>query len=128
MFGTGTKGTGNDSLEDDQMTMGAKMAFGPATIGIQYSEQDSPAGEDDWQTTQYGISFAINENMSVSYGEREVDFGDSGGKVDETDTGFAVSYTMGSMSITANHNEAGDHKGTSGSEKETTEIALSFAF
>jgi len=126
--GSGTKGNANASLEDDQMTMGAKMAFGPATVGFQYAEQDSPAGEDDWTTTQYGVSFAVNENVSLSYGEREVDFGDSGGKTDETDTGFAISYTMGSMSLTANHNEASDYKGTAASSKETTEIALSFAF
>ena len=49
-------------------------------------------------------------------------------KVDETTSGVAVSYTMGSMSITANMNTADDYKGTAASEKETTEIAVSFSF
>ena len=74
-----------------------------------------------------GVSFAINDNASISYGSRTVDHGASS-KVDEDGSGVAISYTMGSMSVTANHNKADDYKGTSGSNKETTEIAVSFAF
>ena len=89
---------------------------------------DAGAGTaSDWETTQFGVSFALNDNTSISYGQRTIEHGNST-KVDETTSGVAVSYTMGSMSVTANMNTADDYKGTAASEKETTEIAVSFAF
>jgi outer membrane protein OmpU len=122
--GVGNKGTGNASEEDKQKTAFATFAVGPATIGLQRAYQDSAGTDADWTTTQYGISFAVNENLSLSYGARTVDAETS---LDEEGTGIAASYTMGSMSITANHNEVDDIKGAAGN-KETTEIAVSFAF
>jgi len=125
--GTGTKGMAADSLEDDQTTMFATYAIGGVTMGVQVAENDSGAGTgSDWETIQYGVSFAVNENMSISYGERTVDHGDT--KVDEDGSGFAVSYTMGSMSVTANHNKSDNHKGTAADNDEVTEVAVSFAF
>ena len=127
-FGKGDKGMANDSQEDSQQTLFGTYAVGGITIGAQWAENDAGAGaSSDWETTQIGVSFAINDNASISYGSRTVDHGNSA-KVDEDGSGVAISYTMGSMSITANHNKADDYKGTSGSNKETTEIAVSFAF
>jgi len=127
-FGKGDKGMANDSQEDSQLTVFGTYAVGGITIGAQFAENDAGAGtSSDWETTQIGVSFAINDNASISYGSRTVDHGASS-KVDEDGSGVAISYTMGSMSVTANHNKADDYKGTSGSNKETTEIAVSFAF
>ena len=123
--GTGTKGNANASNTDKQTAIFATWVVGPATLGVQRSEQDSGGTDKDWSTNQWGASFAVNENFSVSYGQREVD---AGAALDEDGSGFAASYTLGSMSITANMNKADDLKGTSGSNKETTEIAVSFAF
>ena len=46
----------------------------------------------------------------------------------EKGEGIAVAYTMGSMKIAGNRNEVRDNNGTTGSNDEMTEIALSFAF
>ena len=123
--GAGNKGNANASEEDKQKTAFVTFAVGATTIGVQRSYQDSGGTAADWTTTQWGISFAVNENLSLSYGERTID---AEASTDEEDSGIAASYTMGSMSFSANHNKADNLKGTSGSNKETTEIAVSFAF
>ena len=56
-----------------------------------------------------------------------VEFED-GGKSDQEDSGFSVSYTMGSMSLTASFNSSDNVGGTSGTDDEHKEIGLAFAF
>ena len=127
-IGKGDKGMADAGNSDSQMTVFGTYAVGGVTIGLQYAENDAGAGtSSDWETTQFGVSFALNDNASISYGERTIEHGNST-KVDEKTSGVAVSYTMGSISLTANHNVADDYKGTAASEKETTEVAVSFAF
>jgi len=67
--------------------------------------------------------------LSVSYGEREVDFmKPSAAHVQESGEGVAIAYTMGSMKIAGNRNEVTANGGTTGSNDSMTEIAVSFAF
>ena len=77
------------------------------------------------------IAFNVNDNLSVSYGEREVEFGnDSAAHVTEDTEGLAIAYTMGSMKIAGNRNEIVNSQGATGAsaKDEMTEIAVSFAF
>jgi len=127
-LGKGKKGMADASKDDDQTTLYATYAVGGITVGAQIAENEAGAGTgSDWETFQWGVSFQVNDDTSISYGQRKVEFASSS-KVDETDSGVAISYTMGSMSISANHNTADDMKGTAASDLETTEIAVSFAF
>lgn len=122
----------NTSYGDAQhMTAFANYSFGPITAGYQHSYINSNAvGTSDQDVAAWGLAFNVNENLSVSYGEREVEFKKGGTIVDVTEKGegIAVSYTMGSMKIAGNRNEVDDNNGTAGSKDEMTEIALSFAF
>jgi len=113
------------------MTAFANYSFGPITAGYQHSYINSNAiGTSDQDVSAWGLAFNVNENLSLSYGEREVEFKKGGTIVDVTEKGegIAVSYTMGSMKIAGNRNEVDDNNGTAGSKDEMTEIALSFAF
>ena len=56
-----------------------------------------------------------------------VEFED-GSKSDQEDSGFSVSYTMGSMSLTAAANSSDNVGGTSGTDDTHKEIGLAFAF
>jgi len=123
--GLGEVGTGNGSENQGQNTAFVTYAIGGATFGLQRSEEGQRG--DSWQTLQWGVTFNVSDNIAVGYGERTVDRGNQS-TVDEEDRGFSASYTMGSMSIKGNYNKADDMKGTVTSDKETTEIALSFAF
>jgi outer membrane protein OmpU len=115
----------------EHMTAFANYSVGPVTFGYQMSYIDANVlGTDDEETTAWGLAFNVNENLSLSYGERDVVFKGAGASADVTEKGdgVAVAYTMGSMKIAGNKNEVSNNGGTAGVADEMTEIALSFAF
>ncbi len=116
--------------KNEHMTVFANYSAGPVTIGYQHSNiSNGGNGATDEITDAFGIAVNINENLSVSYGERDVEFDKaSGTNVTEDGDGIAVAYTMGSMKIAGNRNEVANNNGTAGSDDSMTEIALSFAF
>ena len=58
--------------------MYVKYVIGGATLGYSvYDREVSATTTGDREATQYGASFAVNENLSVSYGKATVDFGNS---------------------------------------------------
>jgi outer membrane protein OmpU len=121
---------GNQDSSDEHMTAFANFSYGPATIGYQLSNMNAgkQAGINE-ETEQWGIAFNVNDNLSVSYGEREVEYQKtSATHITESGEGIAIAYTMGSIKIAGNRNEVGDNNGTKGAVDESTEIAVSFAF
>jgi hypothetical protein len=116
--------------EDEHMTVFANYSFGPATFGYQVSNIDKGgSGSTDQETTAWGLAFNVNENLSISYGERDVTFlKPSAAHVEESGDGIAVAYTMGSMKIAGNMNEASNMGGVDAANDSMTEIAVSFAF
>jgi outer membrane protein OmpU len=128
--GYGENEESDTSGSDKDMTVFANYAVGPVTFGAQVSELEkgTTAGTDE-TAIAWGIAVNINENLSVSYGEREVEYDKATSPdVTEKGEGVAVAYTMGSMKIAGNMNEVDDNDGTAGSTDSMTEIALSFAF
>ena len=124
----GTADTGKGVDED--MTIFTNYSIGAATIGVQLSQQDKGAvGARSQETVAWGAAYNINENLSVSYGERETDYADlaATAKVVEKTEGFAAAYTMGSMKIAGNRNNVSNTAGAAGNDS-MTEIAVSFAF
>jgi outer membrane protein OmpU len=132
-FGYGKIGnnTANDLNEDDtEYTIFANYTFGMGTFGYQYSNIDEgTSGGVNQVANAWGLAVNVNDNLSVSYGEREVEY-QNPGAVDVTEDveGFAVAYTMGSIKIAGNINEAKNRQGTTDAKDEMTEIAVSFAF
>ncbi len=124
------KNDAGSSSEDEHSTIFANYSVGPVTFGAQLSEITYGASGTAAQSTEaWGIAFNVNDDLSVSYGEREVEYGNAGSaNVTEDGEGVAVAYTMGSMKIAGNRNEVNNNNGTSGSKDQMTEIALSFAF
>ncbi|MDB0054440.1 porin [Candidatus Pelagibacter sp.] len=122
-------GTANNAV-DDHDTAALKYAAGPVTVGYQWSEIDREAANAgsaaDSERTQGSIAFAVNDNLSVSYGmiETEID----GQANDEELSGFSVGYSMGGMTVNAHRNEGKDMGGAANNESEHTEISVSFAF
>ena len=124
----GEVATGGDN---SHVTGFANYAVGPVTFGYQMSyEHNNVTATDDEETKAWGLAFNVNENLSISYGERDVVFKGAGASADVTEKGdgIAVAYTMGSMKIAGNRNTVSDNDGTAGSNDSMTEIAVSFAF
>tara|TARA_B100000963_G_scaffold357717_1_gene380595 strand:+ start:1 stop:768 length:768 start_codon:yes stop_codon:yes gene_type:complete len=122
--------TAGDRHDDEHFTGFINYSMGPMTVGYQESHINKGAvGSTDQTVQAWGIAFNVNDDLSVSYGEREVEFSKpSATDVTEEGEGIAIAYTMGSMKIAGNRNEVSDNDGTAGSNDEMTEIAVSFAF
>jgi hypothetical protein len=130
-YGEAEAGAGNaGSDKNEHTTLFANYSVGPVTFGAQVSKIDNGASTATDENAQaWGISFNVNENLSVSYGERDVEYdNDTTADVTENGEGIAVAYTMGSMKIAGNRNEGKDMGGSAGSDDSDTEIMLSFAF
>jgi outer membrane protein OmpU len=111
----------------DQTTFGGTYTAGATTVGVQRTSIDFSAANSDTDRTHIAASFAVNEDLSVSWGMSTVEF-ESAAKTDQEDSGFSVSYTMGSMSLTAAANSSDNVGGTSGTDDTHKEIGLAFAF
>jgi outer membrane protein OmpU len=111
----------------DQVTFGGTYTTGGITAGIQRTNIDVSTVNGDADRTHIAASFAVNEDLSVSWGMSTVEFED-GSKTDQEDSGFSVSYTMGSMSLTAAANNSDNVSGASGTDDTHKEIGLAFAF
>ena len=123
-YGIGTNHS-TDLVEDDHSTAWIKYSAGAATVGIQKSVIDKNTGDED--RIGAAISFAVNENLSVSYGVSDVDF-ESASLKDEESSGLSASYTMGGMTVGAVMNKTDNVAGSSGVDRTKTEVTVAFAF
>jgi len=124
--GVGSEGR-PDGKEHDMATLGATYAFGPALVGYQFNdEDDTAAGGTDLETEIYGISFMINDSLSVSYAEHNTD--KSGAAVDQEIESIQASYSMGGMSINLKESEGTGIGAAADTNHDATEILVSFAF
>ena len=115
----------------DQDTMYVKYAYGPLTVGYQASES-STSGSDvtynqAFDSTAIGISFAVNDDLSIGYGVFEADY-ESTSLVDQESTAITASYTMGSMTIGGLIGEDENIAGNAANDNDKYEISLSIAF
>ena len=79
------------------------------------------------EADHYGISFAVNEDLTISAGRQEVDFSGSGLE-DEESSGMSASYTMGGLTIAGHANSTDSQDGASGEDEESKSINFAFAF
>ena len=119
-------GVGSDGNTSDQDTQYVKYSMGGITVGYQKSEIDYDAsGTADEDRDHIAVSFAVNENLSISYGQSDVSMGTA---TDEESNGISFSYTMGSMSFGGAMNNTDNVAGSSGSNDEVTELNVAFSF
>ena len=120
-------GYSGTNASTDQTTFGGTYTAGATTVGLQVTSLDKTGVNADQDRTHLAASFAVNEDLSISWGMSTVDF-EGGTLTDQEDTGFGISYTMGSMSITAAANDSDNVGGTNGTDDTHKEIGLAFAF
>jgi outer membrane protein OmpU len=115
----------------DNTILYAKYTMGGATIGVQKNEADSATANADEEFVAYGVSYAVSEDLSVSYGSSELKYENA---ADQEATGFSASYTMGSMTLAGTLNNIKNEptstvaSSTNTTESDTFELNLSFAF
>jgi hypothetical protein len=85
----------------DEETLGITYAMGGFTVGYQISREDlgTNTAAMEYDNTGYGITFNVNDDLSIGYNNYESDQSNSGGDVTAEAESFQVAYTMGGMSI-----------------------------
>jgi len=123
-FGTGEAGAATSDSDID--IYGFTYAFGPITVGAQRTDIDYTAASSDLETDMFGVSFAVNDNLSISYGQSETS--KEGSTIEQEISGMSIGYSMGAISLNAHKNKGEKLDNTANNESEHTEISLSFAF
>ena len=120
------------TIEDEEMSYGARYTFSNVTVGYQVIEtQSGTAGATGYNGETYGIAVNVNENFSVSYNVADMEADKAGvAQVDVTEesTGISAAYSMGSASVRFSYNEADNVGGVAGAKDDNTEISLALAF
>ena len=111
----------------DLTNMYAVYTMDAISVGYQTSEHDSDTANADMDFTAVGISYAVSEEMSVSLNSSSIDY-ENASKDDQEATGVSISYVVGSMTLSANHNEVDNIAGTAGDNRSGYALGLSFAF
>jgi outer membrane protein OmpU len=112
---------------DKHTTFGATYTTMGATVGVQMTDIADATADSDIERTHIAASFAVNENLSISYGMSNVEF-ESSTTTDQEDSGFGASYTMGSMSFGASMLASDNAGGASGTDDTHKELSVAFAF
>ena len=118
-------GNGEVGSTQDQMTMFVTYSMGGLTLGYQVAELDNSGATADEDATGVGLSFAVNESLSVSYGIWDVDMGTG---TDEESSGVSASYTSGGMTVGLVSNATDNVAGGTSDEDTFKEVSVSFAF
>ena len=106
----------------------ATYAMDAFTIGFQANESDSATANSDTEFEAWGVSYAVSEDISISYGSSTVEFESGASKSDQEADAIGVSWTNGSMSVTASRHSIDNVAGTPTDDRDATEVNLTFAF
>jgi outer membrane protein OmpU len=119
---------GENNTQADQIdlsVLGITYAMGPVTVGYQSNESDRGTGVDE-DFTAYGISYAVSDDVSVSYGASSLDYGDT--QEDQESSAVSISFTAGGVAMSASHQTTDNVAGTDASDNTSYEVNFSFAF
>jgi outer membrane protein OmpU len=97
------------------------------TIGATISEADSETANSDVDFQAFGVSFAASEELSMSINSSSHDY-ELNTLQDQDAIGVSISYVMGSMTLTANHNTVDNIAGDGDDDRSGYNLNLAFAF
>jgi outer membrane protein OmpU len=125
-----SKGDNYDGDREEQ-TIGATYAIGGFTLGYQWSEQDlgASANEQQYDNEGYGITFAINDDLSIGYNNYESKQTSTTNVTAEANS-VQIAYSMGGASIRIMDASATNMDYDTGTtqDRDNTVISVALAF
>lgn len=122
----------------EEGTAGVKVTFGPVTAGFQRTFEhpaNQLAGSTEYYAnTSWGVSFNVNDNLSVSYGDFESKKGFNAPEDNESvkieASSWQIAYTVGGASVKIAESEVDNaqYVAGTGADQDGTTIALTLAF
>jgi len=123
-------GADNDG-DQEQTTIGATYAVGGFTVGYQWSESDlgASSNEQQYDNEGYGITFAINDDLSVGYNHYESKQTSTTNVTAEASS-VQIAYSMGGASIRLMDASADNMDYNTGAayDRDNTIISVALAF
>ena len=120
-------GENNEAADQIDLTVfNLKYAMGPITVGFQSNESDAGTGTDE-DFSAYGISYAVSDDVSISYGVSSLDY-ESTSLEDQDSSAVSVSFTAGGVAMSASHQTTDNVAGAATADNSSYEINFSFAF
>ena len=113
---------GNKDQDDE--TFFVTYAYGPLSIGYQVADIDN--GTDSYDTDIYGVSFNVNDSLSVSYQYGETDGSNASYATAEFE-GISAAYNIGPMAIKFTDNSGKNMNGTT-QDDDNRRLNLSMSF
>jgi len=127
--------TSHTSGDRSQYVLGATYAVGSVTVGYQYSRDNlqgsAAAATSYYENNAFGVSFNVNDNLSLSYANHKSDRNLTNATSVELEAqSLQVAYTMGGMSIKVAESSVdnGSYTAGSGQDRDGTTVALTLAF
>jgi len=124
------EGDNNDG-DVDETTVAVTYAVGGFTLGYQWSEEDLgvSSNEQQYDNEGYGITFAINDDLSVGYNHYESKQTSTTNVTAEADS-VQIAYSMGGASIRIAEGSADNMAYNTGAafDRDNTVISVSLAF
>ena len=114
--------------DQDVSTVWVKYAYGPVTVSYQESEEDATTAANSNDSEEWGISYAVSDDLSISYGEHTHNDGLDSSANNQESSGMSISYTMSGVTIAASFNETANADNSAAEDNEGYEINMSFAF
>ena len=110
----------------DNTTMYVKYAFGPVTVGYQESEIDSSSTSNDDDFESMGVTYQINDDLTVGYHASEYTAGD--GAETQENSNISAAYTMGGMTLSVAIAEEENRGGSTAAANDVEGYAVNLAF
>jgi outer membrane protein OmpU len=122
-------GENNDTLTNaiDNTNLWAKYTFDAFTVGYQSNQEDEQTASADTDFSAIGISYAVSDELSVSYGESKTDHQNTS-LIDQEASALSVSYVSGGMTIGASTHTVDNVGGATATDNKGYEVNITFAF
>ena len=119
----------SDNNDQHEGTFNLNYAIGAVSIGAQKSVVNaSGTSETKYDSEYFGISYAVSDNLSVSYNNIESNKNVDGTDVDQDFDSISLSYTVGGMTIGVLDAEADNASYSAGRTQSARSVQMTVAF
>ena len=78
------------------------------------------------ESLKLGVFYAVSEDISISYGSSTVEYESGASLSDQEADALGISWTNGSMSVTASRHDIANVAGSSTDDRDVTEVNLTY--
>jgi outer membrane protein OmpU len=116
-------------VDADRTFIGLEYAYGPVTVGYSHNDYDHTTAARDQETASFGISYTLSDELSITYGQEDID--NNTDTADVEVSGITAAYTSGGMTVSAKAIDGDNVDGSStgvNNNNEMWQLSASFAF